>query len=85
MCSYLKKFFYSLFHLAREQAVEVGRELVRRHFIHHVTYEHNFEDSYLFYRFLKHVKTRALNGHLSHACVPRKGLSVYVCFMSIAK
>lgn len=60
--------------LAREQAIELGRELVRRHFVHHVTYEHDFEDTYLFYRFLKHVKTRALNGHLSHACLPRKGM-----------
>jgi len=35
----------------REQAVELGQMLVERGIIHHVTDEHPFQDSYLFYRF----------------------------------
>lgn len=58
---------------AREEAITLGKELLRRHFIHHVTYEHDFEDDYLFYRFLEDVKTRSLNAGLSHHCLPRKG------------
>ena len=52
----------------------MGKELLRKHFIHHVTYEHDFEDEYLFYRFLEDVKTRSLNAGLAHHCLPRKGI-----------
>ncbi|KAI4373170.1 hypothetical protein MLD38_011328 [Melastoma candidum] len=38
----------------RKKAVEIGKELVRRHFIHHVFGENNFEDGNHFYRFLEH-------------------------------
>ena len=54
----------------------MGKELLRRHFIHHVTYEHDFEDEYLFYRFLEDVKTRSLNAGLPHHCLPRKGKTI---------
>lgn len=35
----------------REEAIELGQILVERGIIHHVTDEHPFQDSYLFYRF----------------------------------
>jgi hypothetical protein len=35
----------------REEAIRVGQILVERGIIHHVTDEHTFDDSYLFYRF----------------------------------
>ncbi|KAI4369103.1 hypothetical protein MLD38_017590 [Melastoma candidum] len=35
-------------------AVEIGKELARRHFIHHVFGENGFEDGNHFYRFLEH-------------------------------
>ena len=59
--------------LARAEAVDMGKELLRRHFINHVTFEHHFEDDYLFYRFVADLKTKALNAQLSHSCVPRNG------------
>ena len=36
---------------SREQAIELGQILVERNIIHHVSDEHSFQDSYLFYRF----------------------------------
>ncbi|XP_020262235.1 uncharacterized protein LOC109838185, partial [Asparagus officinalis] len=39
----------------RKKAVEIGRELARKHYIHHVFREDNFEDGHnQFYRFLEH-------------------------------
>ncbi|XP_043696028.1 uncharacterized protein LOC122646520 [Telopea speciosissima] len=38
----------------RKKAVEIGKELARRHFIHHVFGENDFEDGNHFYRFLEH-------------------------------
>lgn len=35
----------------RKHAVSLGQLLVETDFIHHVVDEHNFEDSYLFFRF----------------------------------
>ncbi|MEM8674127.1 MAG: mechanosensitive ion channel domain-containing protein [Cyanobacteria bacterium P01_G01_bin.67] len=35
----------------REEAIELGQILIERGIIHHVTDEHPFQDSYLFYRF----------------------------------
>jgi len=35
----------------KKQAVELGQLLVNTDYIHHVVDEHNFEDSYLFFRF----------------------------------
>ena len=75
VCLYDCFFFFS----ARVDATQVGKDLVRRHFIHHVTYEHDFEDEYLFYRFLGDVKTRALNARLSNNCLPRKGELISLC------
>ena len=67
-----------LFTLAREEAIDLGKELLRRRFIHHVVYEHDFKDEYLFYRFLEDVKTRSLNAGLTHHCLPRKGKTITV-------
>ncbi|XP_059655224.1 uncharacterized protein LOC132302407 [Cornus florida] len=39
---------------ARMKAIEVGRQLARKHFIHHVFGENEFEDGNHFYRFLEH-------------------------------
>jgi len=36
---------------SREEAIKLGRLLVERGIIHHVTDEHTFKDDYLFYRF----------------------------------
>ncbi|XP_010250210.1 PREDICTED: uncharacterized protein LOC104592501 [Nelumbo nucifera] len=38
----------------RTEAVEIGKELAKRHFIHHVFGEHDFEDGKNFYRLLEH-------------------------------
>ncbi|KAK8936268.1 hypothetical protein KSP39_PZI012949 [Platanthera zijinensis] len=39
----------------RQKAIDIGRDLARRHFIHHVFRENDFEDSKnQFYRFLEH-------------------------------
>lgn len=35
----------------KEEAIELGQMLIERGIIHHVTDEHSFQDSYLFYRF----------------------------------
>ena len=48
--------------------------MLRRHFIHHVTHDHDFEDAHLFYRFLGDDKTKALNGKLTHQCAIRPGM-----------
>ncbi|CAN6481841.1 unnamed protein product [Victoria cruziana] len=38
----------------RKKAIEVARELARKHFFHHVFQENDFEDGNHFYRFLEH-------------------------------
>ncbi|KAK9275338.1 hypothetical protein L1049_022602 [Liquidambar formosana] len=38
----------------RTKAIEIGKELARKHFIHHVFGENDFEDGNNFYRFLEH-------------------------------
>ncbi|KAF8398767.1 hypothetical protein HHK36_014625 [Tetracentron sinense] len=38
----------------RKKAIEIGKELARKHFIHHVFGENDFEDGNHFYRFLEH-------------------------------
>ncbi|XP_065870989.1 uncharacterized protein [Euphorbia lathyris] len=38
----------------RKKAVEIGKQLARKHFIHHVFGENDFEDGNHFYRFLEH-------------------------------
>ncbi|CAI9096929.1 OLC1v1033193C1 [Oldenlandia corymbosa var. corymbosa] len=38
----------------RSKAVEIGKQLARKHFIHHVFGENEFEDGNHFYRFLEH-------------------------------
>jgi hypothetical protein len=40
---------------ARQEAVQMGKELIRRGIIHHVTDDHDFEDLYLFYAFCQEV------------------------------
>ncbi|KAF9624081.1 hypothetical protein IFM89_007779 [Coptis chinensis] len=38
----------------RKKAIEIGKEIARKHFIHHVFGENEFEDGNHFYRFLEH-------------------------------
>ncbi|KAJ0242502.1 F261 protein, partial [Hirschfeldia incana] len=38
----------------RKQAVEIGKKLAKKHFIHHVLGENDFEDGDHYYRFLEH-------------------------------
>ncbi|KAK1387206.1 DEP domain-containing protein [Heracleum sosnowskyi] len=40
--------------LERLEAVEIGKQLARKHFIHHVFGENDFEDGNHYYRFLEH-------------------------------
>ncbi|KAK7390066.1 hypothetical protein VNO78_25364 [Psophocarpus tetragonolobus] len=42
------------FHCARNEAVEIGQQLSRKHFIHHVFGENDFEEGNHLYRFLEH-------------------------------
>ncbi|XP_076890526.1 uncharacterized protein LOC143585005 [Bidens hawaiensis] len=42
------------FDCGRNKAVEMGKQLARRHFIHHVFGDNEFEDGNHFYRFLEH-------------------------------
>ncbi|CAH1414798.1 unnamed protein product [Lactuca virosa] len=42
------------FDCGRKKAVEIGKQLARRHFLHHVFGENEFEDGNHFYRFLEH-------------------------------
>ena len=35
----------------REEAVSIGKELIKSDIFHHVTYGHTFKDEPLFYRF----------------------------------
>jgi hypothetical protein len=58
----------------REAAVKLGQDLYRGHFIHHVTFDHEFKDEYLFYRVLGDGHLKALNAKLSYACIPRPGI-----------
>ena len=37
--------------ISREQAVDIGRRLVKEQWIHHVVDQQDFEDGYFFYRF----------------------------------
>ncbi|KAK1304458.1 hypothetical protein QJS10_CPB11g02269 [Acorus calamus] len=41
----------------RKKAVEIGKELARKHFIHHVFRENDFEDGNHYFRFLEHDPT----------------------------
>ena len=58
---------------AREEAVALGNELLKKHFFNHVTFDHEFKDEHLFYRLLSDGYARALNAQLSYACIPRPG------------
>ncbi|XP_052206131.1 uncharacterized protein LOC127810609 isoform X2 [Diospyros lotus] len=42
------------FDCGRSKAVAIGKELLRKHFIHHIFGENEFEDGNQFYRFLEH-------------------------------
>ena len=62
-----------IYYAAREEAVVLGNEMFKRHFFHHVTFDHEFKDEKLFYRLLGDGFARALNAQLSYACIPRPG------------
>ncbi|KAL9389766.1 hypothetical protein Peur_018371 [Populus x canadensis] len=42
------------FDCGRKKAVEIGKQLARKHFIHHVFGENDFEDGNHYYRFIEH-------------------------------
>ncbi|XP_065843089.1 uncharacterized protein [Oscarella lobularis] len=54
----------------RMDAIQMGRELVKRHFCRHVTEDHDFKDEYLFYRFVEDSKRNALNMEYVTECEP---------------
>ncbi|CAI8006756.1 Glutaredoxin-C3 [Geodia barretti] len=68
---------------SREEAVKQGLELQAKHFIHHVTFDHEFKDEWLFFRLLGDGHLKALNAKLSYACIPRPGF--WVDYRGISK
>jgi hypothetical protein len=46
--------------LNRDEAVDLGQNLGRYGVIHHVAYEHNFKDAFLFFRFSSDILTAAI-------------------------
>jgi len=52
--------------ISHEDAVSVGKEMLKRRFFHHVTEDHDFEDRYLFYRLREdEANHRVLNDYES--------------------
>jgi len=47
--------------LSRPEAVKLGEKLREKYFFRHVVNDHVFKDKYLFYRFVHHETTKALN------------------------
>ncbi len=47
----LVQWFQRQFFLSEEDAIYLGQRLIKETKIHHVTFEHNFENEYLFYQF----------------------------------
>ena len=68
--------------IGREAAVKLGQDLYKGHFIHHVTFDHEFKDDYLFYRVLGDGHLKALNAKLSYACIPRPGMIINMPYHS---
>ncbi|XP_062506238.1 uncharacterized protein LOC134182807 [Corticium candelabrum] len=54
----------------RSEATEMGRELMKRNFCHHVADDHEFKDEYLFYRFVEDKRRSALNMSYVTDCEP---------------
>ncbi|KAL6505932.1 hypothetical protein OROHE_023311 [Orobanche hederae] len=72
----------------RRKAIDIGKQLARRHFIHHVFGENEFEDGNHFYRFLEHEpfipKCYNFRGVVND-CEPKAAISVsrrLACIMS---
>ncbi|KAL0296514.1 UNVERIFIED_CONTAM: hypothetical protein Sradi_6703500 [Sesamum radiatum] len=72
----------------RRKAVEIGKKLARKHFIHHVFGENEFEDGNHFYRFLEHEafipKCHNFRGAVND-CEPKAAAAVsqrLACIMS---
>ncbi|KAL6543908.1 hypothetical protein OROGR_010405 [Orobanche gracilis] len=72
----------------RRKAIDIGKQLARRHFIHHVFRENEFEDGNHFYRFLEHEpfipKCYNFRGVVND-CEPKAATSVsrrLACIMS---
>lgn len=62
--------------VTREEAVDLGNQLMEKFFFHHVCDDHVFKDKYLFYRFLHDEKKQALNVHQTSECEPIPALEV---------
>lgn len=58
---------------ARSEALEMGQELLKRHFCRHVADDHEFKDEYLFYRFVEDNRRSALNMSYVSDCEPYTG------------
>ncbi|ONK57207.1 uncharacterized protein A4U43_C10F17700 [Asparagus officinalis] len=70
----------------RKKAVEIGRELARRHYIHHVFRENNFEDGQKqFYRFLEHDPAITKCFNFREATNDNEPKSAYVVSQKLAK
>ena len=69
-----------LFYIAEhEKAVEMGQQLIDRHFGHNVKNETVFEDGAVYYRLLEDDTSRALNAGEVSECEPRPGRCVCGC------
>eukprot|EP01094_Clydonella_sp_ATCC50884_P000341 TRINITY_DN10267_c0_g1_i1.p1 TRINITY_DN10267_c0_g1~~TRINITY_DN10267_c0_g1_i1.p1 ORF type:complete len:520 (+),score=191.95 TRINITY_DN10267_c0_g1_i1:33-1592(+) len=60
----------------RKEAVDLGNEMLEKHFFHHVCDDHVFKDKYLFYRFLHDEKKQALNVQETSMCEPMPALDL---------
>ncbi|KAL5132958.1 Glutaredoxin [Glycine soja] len=69
------------FHCARNEAVEIGKQLSKKHFIHHVFGENDFEEGNHLYRFLEHEPfiPRCFNFHgTTNDSEPKPADSIFV-------
>ena len=66
----------SKYKLSQEDAVEVGKAMLKRRIFHHVTGDHDFENKYLFYRLREDEENnRVLNDHDSYHTSARNPLT----------
>lgn len=54
----------------RQEAVDLGNELLEKHLFSHVCFEHGFKDEKLYYRFIEDEGTRSLNTDEVSSCDP---------------
>lgn len=65
----------------REQALEMGQQLIDRHFGHNLKSEQVFHDDDVYYRLMEDDNTSALNGGVITECEPQSGRVInFECF-----